>query len=261
MAYANTFKRKEMKFLLNEEQYKRLMKEIEPYMTADEYGVHTILNIYFDSDSNDVVMHSLSKPTYKEKLRLRAYGKSAQDDSEAFLEIKKKYRGVVYKRRLEMTYKQLYDYAANGITPDVKDKDKQVFGEIEYFIKRLQLKPKIVICYDRQAFYGKQDKEFRMTFDGNVRSRRTELDLRNGDSGTVLADQPYRVMEVKVSTAVPLWLVKFLSENKIYTGSFSKYGNIYMNEVKNQTVQKAKSQTVGKATDSDGTDGVLSTAW
>lgn len=242
MAYANTFKRKEMKFLLNEEQYQKLIKEIEPYMTADEYGIHTILNIYFDSDSNDVVMNSLSKPVYKEKLRLRAYGKSAQDDSEAFLEIKKKYRGVVYKRRLEMTYKQLFDYAAKGIIPEVAEKDRQVFGEVEYFFKRLKLKPKIVICYDRQAFFGKQDKEFRMTFDGNVRSRRTELDLRKGNYGEPLEEQPYRVMEVKVSTAVPLWLVRFLSENKIYAGSFSKYGNIYMNEVKNNKQNRRETQ-------------------
>lgn len=237
MAYANTFKRKEMKFLLDEEQYKKLIKEIEAYMTADEYGVHTIMNIYFDNDNNDVITHSLLKPVYKEKLRLRAYGKAANDSDNAFLEIKKKYRGVVYKRRLSMTYKELFEYGESGKIPAVSEKNKQVFSEIEYFRKRLGLKPKIVICYDRQAFFGNDDNEFRLTFDGNIRSRRNDVDLRKGDFGELLSNQPYRVMEIKSARAVPLWLVKFLSENKIYTGSFSKYGNIFLNEIKFNKIQ------------------------
>ena len=242
MAYANTFKRKEMKFLLDEEQYNMLLKEMSPYMTADEYGVHTIMNIYFDSTNDDVIMNSLSKTVYKEKLRLRAYGKAAKDDDEAFLEIKKKYKGIVYKRRLEMTYKKLFDYVSGGEVPDIPEKDKQVFEEIEYFIKRLGLVPKIVICYDRQAYFGNDDNEFRITFDGNVRSRRNEVDLRKGDYGELLFDQPYRVMEIKVSDAIPLWLVKFLSENRIYADSFSKYGNIYLDEVKNNIQNRRETQ-------------------
>lgn len=222
-----------MKFLLDEEQHNKLLKEMSSHMTPDEFGVHTIMNIYFDSTNEDVIKNSLSKPVYKEKLRLRAYGKAAKDDDEAFLEIKKKYKGIVYKRRLEMTYKKLFDYVNGGETPDVPEKDKQVFEEIEYFIKRLELVPKIVICYDRQAFFGNDDKEFRITLDGNIRSRRNEVDLRKGDYGEILFGQPYRVMEIKVSDAIPLWLVKFFSENKVYAGSFSKYGNIYLNEVNN----------------------------
>lgn len=237
MAYANTFKRKEMKFLLDEEQFQKLIKEIGPYMTADEYGAHTIMNIYFDNDSNDVILHSLSKPVYKEKLRLRAYGKAAQDGDSAFLEIKKKYRGVVYKRRLEMSYKELFDYVEDGVMPDVPESDRQVFEEIGYFRRRLGLKPKIVICYDRQAFFGNDDEEFRLTFDWNIRSRRNDVDLRKGDFGELLPNQPYRVLEIKSAGAVPLWLVKFLSENKIFAGSFSKYGNIFLNEVKANKTQ------------------------
>lgn len=228
----------EMKLLLDEGQYEKLIKAMEPYMTADKYGVHTIMNIYFDNDNNDVIMNSLSKPVYKEKLRLRAYGKEAKDGDEAFLEIKKKYRGVVHKRRLEMSYKELFDYASGGIYPEVSDENRQVFSEIEYFRKRLGLTPKIVICYDRQAFFGNDDKEFRMTFDANIRSRRSDVDLRKGDFGELLPNQPYRILEIKTTRAAPMWLVKFLSENKIYSGSFSKYGNIFLNEVKTNTACK-----------------------
>ncbi len=229
MAYANTFKRREMKFLLTEDQYKVISQGIAPYMTEDEFGLHTILNIYFDNLNDDLVRYSLGKPAFKQKLRLRAYGSAAGDDDEAFLEIKKKYRGITYKRRLEMSYKELFDYAVNGILPE---KRGQVFEEIDYLRNHMNLLPRIVICYDREAFFGNDDKEFRVTFDSNIRSRTNDLDLRSGDYGERLANAPYRIMEVKSAGAIPRWLVDILSENRIYHGSFSKYGTIYQNRLK-----------------------------
>ncbi len=237
MAYGNTFKRREIKFLLNEAQYDAVYEGLQPFMTADEFGVNTILNIYLDNENNDVIRSSLGKPAYREKLRLRCYGK-VTDDTTAFLEIKKKFRGVVYKRRLELPYKELHDYITEKTPPRVPEEKRQILEETAYFIKRLDLKPAIVLCYDRLAFYGNDDAEFRLTFDKNIRSRRSELDLRKGDSGELLSNQPFRVMEIKSVGAVPLWLVKILSENKIYNGSFSKYGNIYLNEIRNRSKQK-----------------------
>ena len=229
MAYANTFKRREMKFLLDEEQYRAILSGIAPYMTEDEFGLHTISNIYLDNRNDDLIRRSLGKPVYKEKLRLRAYGKKAEDGNVAFLEIKKKFRGITYKRRLDMTYRELYDYITFGTVPKTRG---QIFEEIDYLRRRMELKPKIVICYDREAFYGNDDREFRITFDGNVRFRTSDLDLRSGDYGEAPEGTPYRIMEVKSAGAVPLWLVRILSENKLYHGSFSKYGTIYQSELR-----------------------------
>lgn len=228
MAYANTFKRREMKFLLDEEQYKTVSDTVSRFMTEDDFGLHTILNIYLDNINDDLIRTSLGKPVYKEKLRLRSYGKGVGDDAEAFLEIKKKYRGITYKRRLEGKYKELFDYVTYGSPPE---KRGQVFEEIDYMIRRLELIPRIVICYDREAYYGNDDKEFRVTFDGNVRYRKDDLDLRHGDGGERLDNAPYRIMEVKSAGAVPLWLVDVLSKNRIYHGSFSKYGTIFQSEL------------------------------
>lgn len=229
MAYANTFKRREMKFLLSEEQYTFLRNEIEKHMTEDDFGKHTIMNIYLDNRNNDLIRSALGKPIYREKLRLRTYGKCAADDSAAFLEIKKKFRGITYKRRFELTYKELHDYITDGTVPE---KRGQVFEEIDYMIRRMSLEPKIVICYDREAYFGNDDKEFRLTFDGNVRFRRDELDLRLGDHGEYLISQPYTVMEVKSAGAIPIWLARTLSEKRVFHGSFSKYGSIFASEIK-----------------------------
>ena len=228
MAYANTFKRREMKFLLDERQYNDVLEAIKGFMTEDEFGLHTIMNIYLDNRNNDLIRSSLGKPIYKEKVRLRCYGNKAADDSAAFLEIKKKYRGLTYKRRLEGRYKELFDYITDGSQPQDRG---QVFGELDYLINRMRLRPKIVICYDRRAFYGTEDKEFRLTMDGNIRFRRGDLDLRSGDGGSYLLSQPFKVMEVKSVGAIPLELVRALSRLKIYRGSYSKYGSIYSSEV------------------------------
>lgn len=232
MAYANTFKRREMKFLLDENQYKLLFDEISRHMTEDKFGIHTIMNIYLDNKNDDIVRNAVEKPVYREKLRLRTYGKAAEDNSKTFLEIKKKFKGVTYKRRLEGSYKELFDYVNEGRTPELPDdfEHRQILEEIDYPIKRLGLEPRIVICYDREAFFGNEDREFRLTFDGNIRYRRNDLDLRAGCGGEVFDAAPFRVMEVKSVGAVPMWLVKLFSENKIYQGSFSKYATIFLHE-------------------------------
>lgn len=237
MAYANTFMRREVKYLLSEAEYAAVRSAMAPHMTEDKYGKHTVCSLYCDSSNSDLIRRSLDKPTYKEKLRLRTYG-VPNDDSKAFLEIKKKYKGVVYKRRAEMTYKELFDYISCGIHPDA---DTQVLREIDSMITRCGLVPKMVICCDRRAFFGNDDVEFRITFDGNIRSRTDDLDLRHGDGGGIIEGQPFRVMEIKSAGAVPLWMCETLSKLRLYPGSFSKYGSAYTAEIKNKTISDNRS--------------------
>lgn len=230
MAYANTFKRREMKFLLNKEQYEIITQAIAAYMTADSYGLTTVKNIYLDNKNFDVIRRSVAKPPYKEKIRLRCYG-DVEDDSTAFLEIKKKYKGIVYKRRLELSYIELFDYVKNGTVPQ-SIPNNQVFEEIDYGIKRLNLVPKAVVYYDRVAYFGNENKEFRVTFDGNIRGRFSNLDLRSDAPCRLISGQPYRIMEVKSADSVPLWLARILSENRIFSGSYSKYGSLYKSYIR-----------------------------
>ena len=73
----NTFKRYELKFLLNDEQYNSILPVIHQYMNPDKYCVggkeYGIYNIYYDTDDNYLIRTSLEKPYYKEKIRLRSY--------------------------------------------------------------------------------------------------------------------------------------------------------------------------------------------
>lgn len=105
----NIFKRHELKYLITAEQREYIEKAICEYMMPDEYGESTICNIYYDTDNYRLIRRSIEKPMYKEKLRLRSYGKSA-DDKTVFLELKKKYDGVVYKRRISLPCKDAVDF-------------------------------------------------------------------------------------------------------------------------------------------------------
>lgn len=223
------FKRTEKKYLVDSEQYNNLIESIKENMLSDEYGKYTICNIYFDTQNFDLIRNSIEKPVFKEKLRLRSYGVPTQD-SLTFLEIKRKYKGTVYKRRISLPYCDMMDALSNG---EFNFADNQVTKEIEYFIKYYSVVPKVFLAYDREAYKGVKDKGLRITFDTNIRSRETELELSRGDYGELLLNEDLRIMEIKTDLAMPIWLCEALNQNKIYPTSFSKYGNVYKSKLVN----------------------------
>lgn len=220
------FNRYEKKYVLPEPVYLELRSRLQPYMQEDQYGLHTICNIYYDTADSYLIRHSIEKPHYKEKLRLRSYGIPTME-STVFLEIKKKYEKIVNKRRIQLTLEEAYDYVERGIRPNA---DSQILREIDFFLQRYPLVRGIYLAYDRIAMFGKENSEFRITFDQNIRSRRAMMGLENGDFGKKLLPDGYYLMESKILGAAPLWFAEILSELKIYPVSFSKYGNIYQKE-------------------------------
>lgn len=218
----NVMQRVETKYLLDADMYQKLLLKIKKYITKDGYYNYSILNIYFDTDNYDLINTSLEKPIYKEKIRLRSYGIPTLDDN-VFLEIKKKYKGIVGKRRVSMTLREFNSYLSDGSI----DNDNQIMKEIDYCFKLYHLKPVLFLAYDRYAYKGINDNDFRLTFDYNIRSRENNLDLNLGDYGENLFKNKKYIMEVKSTTGLPLWFTKSLSDLHIYPCSFSKYGTVY----------------------------------
>ena len=145
-------------------------------MELDEYNknhpFYTICNIYYDTEDNHLIRHSLSKPKYKEKLRLRGYGVPKQEDK-VYLEIKKKVNGLVNKRRTKLVLSEAYEFAETRVKPEYKSyMNRQVLNEIDYILKLYKPVPKLYLAYDRKAFFGINNRDLRVTFDTNIRSRR-----------------------------------------------------------------------------------------
>jgi SPX domain protein involved in polyphosphate accumulation len=225
------FNRYENKYLIDSDTFRLLQDKLLNYMELDEYNktheFYTISNIYYDTKDNYLIRNSLSKPKYKEKLRIRAYGVPELNDK-VYLEIKKKVCGLVNKRRTGMKLHEAYSFADTGIKPELKPyMNSQVINEIEYILKLYDLEPKLYLAYDRKAFFSKDNHDLRITFDTNIRTRREDLKLESGDYGEALLEDGQWLMEVKAEKSLPVWLTKLLSENKTFTTSFSKYGTEY----------------------------------
>ncbi len=221
--YNTVFERVEVKYWIPNEKYEAFRRAAEQYMQLDEYGLTTICNIYYDTENNDLVSRSLKKPVYKEKLRLRSYGIPA-NDTIVFAEIKKKFDGVVYKRRAALPLVRAEAFLNSGIRPE---EDSQIIREIAYFRDFYKPKARLFLAYDREAFFGKYDPELRFTIDRNIRYRENDLFLSKGDSGTCLYPEGGYLLEIKVQDALPLYLTHILTEFRIFPVSFSKYGQIY----------------------------------
>lgn len=238
------FNRIEQKYILNEYEYKILFNKIKSHLEKDHYYKSNICNLYFDNKNNDFIVNSLEKPIFKEKIRLRSYSVPNINDI-VYLELKGKMKGVVFKRRLEIELNDFYKYIESGIID--KKYDNQVMHEIDYIIKKFNLSPKIFIGYNRLSYYDKDNINFRLTFDSNLRSRDEDLRLEYGDYGYLLNKNQY-IMEVKSLGGIPLWFTKILSEMNIYPTSFSKYGEIYINnclkEKHNIKINKIKKENI-----------------
>ncbi len=218
------FKRIEKKYLLDKSQYDALMEQIGERLLPDEFGLHTVCNVYFDTKENDLIRRSIEKPKYKEKLRLRSYGIPQTEDT-VYLEMKKKYKGTVYKRRVEMPLSVATKYLYQGEYP--AEYDCQILKEIDYMIHFYPLYPALYLAYDRQAFLLKEDEELRFTVDRKIRSREERINLLEGDEGETLFEEEKYLIEIKTPYALPVWFANTLSELEIYSNSFSKYGKIY----------------------------------
>lgn len=215
------FERYEKKYLLTREQYRAMRAGMAPYMKPDVYAKYTIGNIYYDTDRYDLIRASLEKPAYKEKLRLRSYGVPNGRDP-VFVELKKKYDDVVYKRRIIKAMSE-----AASCLQSAQGDGSQIGREIHWFLQFYHPLPKVFIGYDREAWAAADGGELRITFDTALRVRSNDLDLRLGDHGVPLLDKDLVLMEIKIPGAAPLWLSRLLSEHQIYSTSFSKYGLYY----------------------------------
>lgn len=228
------FKRREKKFLLTSAQFESIKQKIIDYgMVYDAYckngRVYAIYNIYFDDENSSVIRRSTEKPKpkFKEKFRIRAYV-VPEDKDDVFLEIKRKVTGVVVKRRVRLNYAQAKDFIYNGVRPKTDDYlVNQVLNEIEYYFKLNKVRPAVYLSYERIAFFGADDPEFRVTFDRAITTRRTDLKLSSGSYGEQLLNPDEVLMEIKILSAIPKWFADILSEEKVYMSGFSKYGNEY----------------------------------
>ncbi len=226
------FQRREVKYLLDSRQRAIVEQAFRKHMLPDPHGESTICNVYYDTPDYLLIRLSLDKPVYKEKLRMRSYGRVGPGDG-VFLELKKKYEDVVYKRRIELTQRQAERCMEAGL---VLPGNSQIGREIEYFRSYYRdLRPAAYICYDRSAWYGRDDEQLRATFDQNICWRQEDMRLTAAPGGRHLLLPRQSLFEIKTAAAIPMWLVEALDAGQIRQASFSKYGEAYKHILKERS--------------------------
>ena len=219
-----TFERRELKYRITDAQRAALEAAFGARMVPDEHGESTICNIYYDTADHRLIRASLEKPTYKEKLRLRSYGVT-EPGGEVFLELKKKYKGIVYKRRITLPEDAAGEFIA-GRAP--LGEHGQIGREIEYFTAfYAPLLPAVHLSYERSAWFSREDRDLRITFDKSIRFRQEDVSLTLPAGGRRILPEGESLMEIKAAAALPLWLVSELDTLGIYQSTFSKYGEAY----------------------------------
>ncbi len=218
------FKRHELKYLMSTFQYQALLQTMKGHMEMDVYGRHAIHNIYFDTPDYLLIRRSLEKPCYKEKLRVRSYG-DFTNSSSVFVELKKKYRGIVYKRRLTLPQQEAFDFL-NDKKP--LSQPCQIGREVSYFMDHYgNLAPAAALHYEREAFFGVEDADFRMTFDHNIKIGTSNVSLSCQPTDVPILPGDTVLLEVKTAMGIPQWLLDFFGTQQIFKTSFSKYGAGY----------------------------------
>lgn len=246
----SVFERKETEYRLSADQYRAILDALEGRLAPDAYGSTVVKSAYFDTEQRDMVARSLEKPFYKEKLRVRGYGIVGKDDT-VFVEIKKKYDGVVYKRRIGMSYaaarayldgmpyeKACRAFPAKGesqTTCASHEEEVQVTREVDALASRWgALSASVVTSCVRTAYgpigedgYGCSGEDgLRITFDSSL----AYCDLRakrRASSFLPLIGPEEVIMEIKVRGSYPKWLADVLAQCNAYPCSFSKYGEAY----------------------------------
>ena len=259
----DTFQRKEKKYLITAAQCEAIKKGLAGHMRLDDYGATRIDSLYLDTPDHSLICRSLEKPLYKEKLRIRSYGAFSEAEV-VYVEIKKKYKGIVYKRRVRMSAQGARSYYSGEMTyeqaqaaypvPSRPESDLvpgkiQIAREIDAFFRRyVGLAPSMLISCLREAWcpleQGDGDCVDRITFDEDISYVDLSEDVSVQRRCVTASGQV--VMEIKCAGGYPIWLCELLGSCGAQPRSFSKYGNAYKRVLADRGSARVKGGESGK---------------
>lgn len=236
--FKDNFSRYEFKFPLSYDDMDRLIDDLLPWIEPDEhvneYGIYTISSIYLDNAARQCYYETINNDYFRQKVRLRVYGRKNTEDSVSFLEVKSKIDGLVVKRRVQMRLGDAMRFLAacsrEGYDFDLAaypSSSLQILKEIRQVTVSKSLVPVNVVSYERLPYVVKEDRNLRITFDFNIRTRGDRLDLTQGTDGKPACPEKVSILEIKTEKAIPFWLVQILGKYEYRNQTFSKYCSHY----------------------------------
>lgn len=223
--YIRTFNRFELKYLLHVRQARELLDSLGAHVTTDANagrdGFYKIASVYYDSADLSAYWEKLDGEKYRRKVRVRTYG---EQPGEGFLEVKQRLNLTVQKRRCRMDLGRLEEAMRRAVKGRYTPGLDPVFDEVFVMIRRDALRPRLLVSYNRTAFFDRYKKDLRITLDRNIRCRSLDLDLtRKRTRGRYSVPPEMMILEVKFNEAVPRWLCTCLNRLDLQVIRISKY--------------------------------------
>lgn len=227
--------RYEYKYLVPNNLLDQLRAETKRFVDLDEYaekqvdGQYTVRSVYYDSPQFTCYKEKHDGIQFRNKFRIRGYDKRC-DQSIAFLEIKHKNTNCISKSRAPLYFKNVnavlggqavenfvLSFRGNGV--EKKDAEKFL-----YHYHRKNLRPAVLVIYDREAYQGKFDSSLRLTFDKNLRSViYPDLSLLYEETKVKTTLKKHFIFEVKFFGCLPVWIKSLIAKYNFERRALSKY--------------------------------------
>lgn len=227
--------RYELKYVVPGRYLAAIRERIRPFVLEDPHGggrrpgAYTVRNIYFDTRNLRFYRDSILGATARKKIRLRTYNDEERHEP-AFLEIKRRRGRRAYKERLQLP---LADVDAALETDGPRHflvgrelSEGRILDRIRYFVRSLELRPSLLLRYDREAWIGSGNPRDRITFDRRIGcGSAPSFDEIFREEGLSELEGDRVVMELKFDDEMPAWMQRFTGELRFRPTSFSKYSH------------------------------------
>jgi len=227
------FERYELKYHISRSFIPDIRSIMDPYVRHDPYcaglvgNQYTVRSIYFDSASLDFYFEKLDSVRVRKKLRVRTYN-LAPDGAPAFLEIKRKIgrRGLKERLRLDLDRVDpaLGEFDPADALPALSFHERKVLDKFRFHLETRDMRPAVLVSYEREAFLGRENERYRVTFDQNIRSLiRPDLDQIFEEEDLRVFEQDDFVLEMKFDERMPRWMTRVVRLLDLRSESYSKY--------------------------------------
>ena len=199
-----------------------LSQRLRKLFPHDKYagpgGSYRITSLYFDTPYDSAYREKLDGVDNREKFRLRYYG---TDTSFIRLEKKFKRKGLCGKRSASLIQDQAEKILRGDYEFLLKSADPLLI-ELYSKIRGKGLRPKTIVCYDREAFVYAPGN-VRITLDRNLYTGLGSIDFLNTEIKGIKAMDSSRVLEVKYDEFLPELVRMAVQVPGRQAGACSKY--------------------------------------
>jgi len=204
----------ESKYRISYFQYLKLRYAIIPYMKKDRFTLkapgkgYLVRSLYYDTYDYRAYHEKMSGDCDRIKFRLRSYSEVLDNNTIIRAELKVRKANIVEKHSAFITTDEYRFFLKHRCWPS---HDNSILTEFERYLHLQELRPQVLIAYEREGYESRNHDDVRVTFDHRVRSAQADKLFQNHLFFKV--HHPHGVvLEIKFKDEFPEWL-KLLAQS------------------------------------------------